>query len=51
MVTYLGNQIITGNLKYTDVITLYPSKKAAIDQYLTEKGKANLIVTTPTTGQ
>lgn len=44
MAAYLANQIILGTLEYSFVVTRKPELKADIDNYLTEKGRADLIV-------
>lgn len=44
MAAYLAQRIIDGALDYTYVISKRPNLKAGIDDYLTEKGRTNLIV-------
>ena len=44
MIQYLGNQIISGKLKYDFVVTRRPDLKEAINKYLTGKGRQDLIV-------
>lgn len=43
MAEYLGNQIILGKLIYSVVVGRKPELKSAIDAYLTEKGRTDLI--------
>lgn len=38
MAAYLVNQIILGNLTYTEVVTKRPDLKTRIDAYIEEKG-------------
>lgn len=44
MAEYLGNQIILGKLVYSVVVGKKPELKSAIDTYLIEKDRTDLIV-------
>lgn len=44
MANYLGQRIIDGVFTYTYVISKRPDLKVGIDVYLTEIGRADLIV-------
>lgn len=43
MAEYLANQIILGKLQYSFVISKKPELKEAIDAYLIDKGRQDLI--------
>ena len=43
MANFLASQIIAGNTTYSVVIEKYPQHKAAIDAYITTKGRTDLI--------
>ena len=45
MAAYMGQRIIDGVYSYDFVTTKRPDLKEGIDTYLTDKGRADLIVT------